>query len=75
MGGLVAKWGFPGGSLVKNLPSSAGDRGSVPRLGRCPVEGDSNPLQYSCLGNAMDRAAWRAAVHGVAKESDMDMTW
>ena len=58
----------------KNLPSSAGDTGLIPILGRCPGEGNAYPLQYSCLGNAMDRRAWRATVHGVAKESDMDMT-
>ena len=59
--------GFPGGSLVKNLPASAGDEGLIPRLGRSPGEGNGNPLQYSCLGNLMDRGAWRATVHGVAK--------
>ena len=59
--------GFPGGSLVKNLPASAGDEGLIPRLGRSPGEGNGNPLQYSCLGNLMDRGAWWATVHGVAK--------
>ena len=47
--------GFPGGSVVKNLPANAGDRGSVPGLGRSPGEGNDKPLQYSCLGNPMDR--------------------
>ena len=44
-------WNFPGGSVVKN----PGDLGSVPGLGRCPGEGDSHPLEYSCLGNPTDR--------------------
>ena len=59
--------GFPGGSAVKNLPAIAGDKGSVPKLGRSPGEGNGNPRQYSCLGNPMDRGAWRAIVPGVAK--------
>ena len=61
---------FPSVSEVKNLPANAedtGDEGSVPGLGRSPGEGNGNPLQYSCLGNPMDRRAWRAAVHRVAK--------
>ena len=62
--------GFSGGSVVKNPPASAGDPGSVSGLGRCPGEENGNPLQYSCLGNLMDRGARWAAVHGVAKESD-----
>ena len=48
---------------------NAGDLGSIPGLGRSPGEGNDNPLQYSCLENAMDGGAWRAIVHGVA-ESD-----
>ena len=58
--------GFPGGSAVKNPPANAKDVGSVPGSGRSPGGGNGNPLQYSCLGNAMDRRA-RATVHGVAK--------
>ena len=58
--------------MVKNLPASAGDLGSIPRLGRSLEEGDSNPLQFSCLGNPMDRGVWRAAVHGVTGKLDMD---
>ena len=50
--------GFPGGSVVKNLPANAGDMGSVLGSGRPPGEGNGNPLQYSCLGNLMDRGAW-----------------
>ena len=56
--------------MVKNLGSNAGDLGSIPGLGRSPGEGNSHPLQYSCLGNPTDRRAWLAAVYGVAKESD-----
>ena len=59
--------GFPSGSVVKNPPANAGGVGSIPRLGRFPGEGNGNPLQYSCLGNPMDRGAWQATVHGVAK--------
>ena len=57
--------------LVKNMPANAGDTGSISGLGRCPGEGTGNPRQYACLGNPMDRGAWQAKVHGVAKESDM----
>ena len=63
--------GFPGDSVVKNLPANAGatgDMGSIPGSGRSPGEGNGNPLQYSCLENPMDRGAWRAIVYGVAKE-------
>ena len=62
--------GFPGGSVEKNPPANAGDVGSTPGSGRSPGEGHGNPLQYSCLGNPMDRGAWWATVHGVTKESD-----
>ena len=57
--------------MVKNLPASEGDMGSVPGLRRSLGEGNGNSLQYSCLGNAVDRGAWGATVHGVAKEVDM----
>ena len=63
--------GFPGGSVVKNLPDNAGDVGFIPGLGRSPGEGNGNPLQYSCLGNPMDRGVWWAAVYGVTKELGM----
>ena len=46
--------------MVKNLPANAEDEGSIPGSGRSPGEGNGNPLQYSCLGNPMDRGAWRA---------------
>ena len=61
---------FPGSSVVKNPAATAGDTGNlglILGLGRCPGEGNGNPLQYSCLENPVDRGAWRAAVHGVAK--------
>ena len=59
--------GFPGGSDGKESACNAGDLDSVSRLGRSPGGGHGNPLQYSCLENAMDREAWRATVRGVAK--------
>ena len=59
--------GFPGGSEVKASACNAGDLGSIPGSGRSPGEGNGNPLQYSCLGNPMDRGAWWTTVHGVAK--------
>ena len=58
--------GFPGGLVVKNPPANAGDSDSVPGLERFPGEGNVNSLQYSCLGNPMDRGAWTATVHEVA---------
>ena len=57
--------GFPGVLMVKNLPANAGDADSTP--GSSPGEGNSNPLQYCCLGNPMDRGAWWVIVHGVTK--------
>ena len=62
--------GFPGGSVVKNLPTNAGDLGSIPESGRFLGEGNGNPFQYSCLGNPTDSGAWQATFRGVAKESD-----
>ena len=59
--------GFPGGSEGKVSACNAGDTGLIPGLGRSPGEGNGNPLQYSCLKNPMDREAWWATVHGVAK--------
>ena len=62
--------GFPGGSVVKNLPANAGDIrdvGSIPGSGISPGEGNGNLIQYPCLENPMDRGTWRATVHGVAK--------
>ena len=59
--------GFPGGSDGKESTCNAGDLGLFPGLGSSPTEGNGYPLQYSCLENAMDRAAWQAVVHGVTK--------
>ena len=58
---------FPGGTVAGNPSVSAGD---ISGSGKFPEEGDDYPLQCSCLGNPMDRGAWRATVHRVAKESD-----
>ena len=58
--------GFPGGSDGKESTCNAGDPGSIPGLGKSPGEGNGNPLQY-CLENSMDRGAWQAIVHEVAK--------
>ena len=59
--------GFPGGSVVKNLPDNAGDLSSISRSGKSPGVGNGNPLQYFCLGNAMDKETWWTTVYGVAK--------
>ena len=53
--------------VIKNPPANVGDVGSIPGSGRFPGEGNSNPLQYSCLENLMDRGVWWATVHGVTK--------
>ena len=58
---------FPGDSIGKESNCSAGDLGSIPGSGRSPGEGNGYPLQYSCLKNPMDREAWWATVHGIAK--------
>ena len=66
--------GFPGGSAVKNSDASAGDigdKGSILGSRRSSGGGNGNSLQYSCLGNLMDRGAWQATVHGITKELDM----
>ena len=56
---------FPGGPDGKVSAYKAGDPGLIPGLGRSPGGGHGNPLQYSCLGNPIDRGAWQATVHGV----------
>ena len=64
---------FPGNSVVKNPPASARDSGEAGLMavsGTSPGEEYGNPLQYSCLGNPMDRRAGQATVHGLPKESD-----
>ena len=53
--------------MVKNPPASVGDMGLIPGLGRSPGKGKGNSLHYSCLQNCMDRGAWRATIHGIAK--------
>ena len=66
--------GFPDGAVVKNLLANGGDTGDLDMIigsGRCPGRGNGNPLQYSCLGNPMDKEAWKAIVHEVTKRSDM----
>ena len=68
---LTYSWGFPGESVMTNLPASAGDMGSTPGSERTPGEGNGNPLQYSCLGNPMDRGARCTTIHGVTKKLDM----
>ena len=60
-------YGLPLGSVDKDSACNAGDTGSIPGLGRSPGGGHDNPLQYSCLGNSMDREAWQAIVHRVTK--------
>ena len=71
---LIAFFFFDGVSqvvlVVKNPPPNAGDvrdMGLIPGLGKSPGRGYGNPLQYFCLENPMDRGAWQATVHGVAK--------
>ena len=59
--------GFPGGSVVKNLPANAEEASSIPGSGRFPGEGNGNPLQYSFLGNPMDRGTQQAVAHGVTR--------
>ena len=58
---------FPGGSDGKECAYKVGDLGSIPGSERSPGEGNGNPLQYSCLGNPMDRKACWATIHGVTK--------
>ena len=58
---------FPGSSAGKESACNVGDLGSIPGLGRSPGVGNGNPLRYSYLDSPMDRAAWRATVHGITK--------
>ena len=64
---VVENLDFPHSSVDKESACSAGDLGSIPGSGRSPGEGHGNPLQRSCLESPIDRGAWRATVHGVAK--------
>ena len=59
--------GFPGGSLVRNSPASAGNASSIHESGSSLAEGNGNPLQHPCLGNPMDRGTYQATVHVVAQ--------
>ena len=68
--GCKEGWGFPGGTRGKESPASAGDLrdlGSIPGSGRSSAGGHGNPLQYFGLENPMDRGAWWATAHRVAK--------
>ena len=64
---IYDKPGLPKWCSDKASSANVGDLGSIPGLERSPGEGNSNPLQYSCLGNPMDRGAWQTTVHGAAK--------
>ena len=68
-------WGFLGGAVVTNLPANAGDMGSIPESGRSCGEGNGNSHKYSCLGNPMDRGAWKAAVLGITKNQTRLSDW
>ena len=63
--------GLPDGSVVKNLPANARDAGSIPGSGGSPGEGNGNQLQYSCLGNLIDRGAWWATVLGLQVQKQL----
>ena len=63
--------GFPDGSVVKNPPVKAEDMDLIPESERSLREGNGNPLQYSCLGNPMNRGAWWATIHGVTRVRHM----
>ena len=64
-------WGFFGSSVTNNQPANVRDTVSIPGIGRSPGEGNGNPLQYSWLGNPMDRGGWWATLHEVTKELGM----
>ena len=72
---MVIDKGFPAGSDSKESACNAGDLGSIPGLGRSLGEGNDNLPQYSCLENSMDRRAWWATVHGVAKIQTLTNTF
>ena len=65
-------WGFPGGTSGKESTCNAGDQGSVSGLGRSPGEGNGNPLQYSCLENAMEKEVWQATVYGRKSQTQLN---
>ena len=64
---MISDQGFSGGSVVKSSPANPGDAGSIPGLGRSTGDGNGNLHQCSCLGNPMDRGAWKPTAHGVAR--------
>ena len=67
---MDVNWGFPGGTVVKNLPVKAGyarDTVLISGSGISPGVENGNPLQYACLGNSMDRGTWQATVHSITK--------
>ena len=66
---------LPGGTVVKNLPVSTGDAGSVPGWGRSPGGENGNLRQYSCQENPTERGAWQGTVHGVAKSQTQLSNW
>ena len=63
----LSPWAFQVVLVVKNLNAKAGDMGLIPESGRSPGGGNGHPLKYSCLENPVDRGAWWAMIHGVAK--------
>ena len=72
---LTVLWGFHHGSDGKESACNAGDPGLIPGSGRSPGEGNGTPLQCSCLRNPMDRGAWLATVHGIAKSQTRLSDW
>ena len=72
---LISVMRFLGGSVVRNLPASEEDAGLIPGLGRSPGKGNDNLLQYSCLGNPVEKGAWRATVHGITKSQSWLSDW
>ena len=71
----LAQPSFPSDSDGEKSACNAGDPSSIPGSGRSPGEGNGNPLQYSCLENHLDRGAWQAAVHGVARSWTWLSSW
>ena len=72
---LPIHWEVHMAPVVKHPAAKTGDAGLIPESGRSPGEGNGNPLQYSCLGNPMDRGAWWAIVHGVTKSWTQLSNW
>ena len=67
---VICNMGLPRWLSGKESPANARDAGLIPGSGRSAGEGNGNPFQYSCLGNSTHRGAWRATIHGLAKDSD-----